>query len=103
LQVCPFQKRSLVTDVIKTHLLVTEQGRFQNDTRVKKEFNDLLSVLKLPLTKGDGKEGWIAFSKFFNLAEKESLSLSLHIEDAFGGTHESQITNIPIGMGHIAL
>ena len=58
-----------------------------------------LGVLKSPLTKGDGKEGWIAFHKFPKLLEEETLALSLLVEDAFGGTHESQSKDIPIEIG----
>src|ERR1035437_5481280 len=101
LRACPFNKRSLFMNAIKTSVIGTEQDYSRKDARIKEEFTDLLGVLKSPLLRGDGKEGWIAFHTFFSLSEKENLSLSLHIEDAFGGTHESQITNIPVEMGSI--
>ena len=101
LRACPFNKRSLFMNAIKTSIAVTEQNYSRKEARIKEEFSDLLGVLKSPLTKGDGKEGWIAFHKFPKLLEDENPPLSLLVEDAFGGTHESQVKNIPIEMGSI--
>lgn len=71
--------------------ILTSDGTFtKKESRYKDEISDLFESLKLPLTKGDGKEGWLLFQKAYSLQETESPSLSLHLEDSFGGLHEGE-------------
>lgn len=78
----------------KLSATLTEDGALTiKQSQSKDEVSDLLENLKLPLTKGDGKDGWLLFQKAYSVQETESPSLSLQLEDAFGETHEGVAVN----------
>jgi hypothetical protein len=79
---------------------LTEDGTLTTkESRSKDEVADLWESLKLPLTKGDGKAGWLLFQKAYSLQGTESPSLSLQIEDAFGGIHDGNTVDGPYEYG----
>lgn len=71
----------------------------RSESRIKDEIPDILESLRLPLIRGEGKSGWLLFQKAYSLQEAEAPLLSLHVVDAFGGTHDSERVEMPYEFG----
>ena len=101
----PFGKASLMKKgKIKVEMQWSLEESHTKESRVFDQFDDLLNSLTTkPLVKGEGRSGWLLFQGHHcSQPSLSALSLSMHVEDAFGDMHDSQVMDIPAEYGVVS-
>jgi hypothetical protein len=102
----PFTKAALVRrGKIKVELQASLDHFSKKESRILDSFDDLLESLHAnPLVKGVGRAGWILFCGHgCDVPSISTLPLSVCIEDAFGGAHNSAIKDISVDYGMVTV